>query len=57
MGPGREHMLKEPFVDTLLRDYMPILVLLAVAVGLGIVLLLAAEFLALRNPDPEKQSA
>ena len=50
-------MLKEPFVDTLLREYMPILVLLVVATGLGIVLILAAVVLAVRNPDPEKLSA
>ena len=44
-------------MDTLLREYLPILVLLAVATGLGIVLLLAAAVLAVRNPDPEKVSA
>ena len=49
--------LKEPFVETLLRDYLPILVLLAVATGLGLVLILAATVLAVRNPDPEKVSA
>ena len=35
----RPNRLKEPFVDTLLSDYLPILVLLAVATGLGIVLM------------------
>ena len=49
--------LKEPFVDTLLREYLPIIVLLAVATGLGLVLLLAAAVIAVRNPDPEKVSA
>ncbi len=44
-------------MDTLLRDYMPILVLLAVAIGLGIVLMLAAALIAVRHPDPEKLSA
>ena len=48
---------EEPFVDSLLREYMPILVLLAVATGLGLVLILAAVVLAVRNPDPEKLSA
>ena len=43
-------------MDTLLRDYLPILVLLAVAAGLGIVLILAAAIIAVRNPDPEKLS-
>ena len=53
----RPNRLKEPFVDTLLSDYLPILVLLAVATGLGIVLMVAAAVLAVRNPDPEKVSA
>jgi NADH-quinone oxidoreductase subunit A len=50
-------IVKEPSVDTLLREYLPILMLLAVATGLGIVLLLAAALIAVRNPDPEKLSA
>jgi NADH-quinone oxidoreductase subunit A len=41
--------LKEPIVDELLRDYLPILVFLGLAIGLGLVLILAA--------DPEKVSA
>ena len=49
--------LKEPFVDTLLREYLPILVLLAVATGLGLLLLGAAALIAVRHPDPEKLSA
>lgn len=45
-------------MDTLvLREYLPVIVLFAVAVGLGLVLLLAALILAVRNPDPEKVSA
>ena len=44
-------------MDSLLRDYLPILVLLAVATGLGLVLLLAAALIAVRHPDPEKLSA
>jgi NADH-quinone oxidoreductase subunit A len=42
-------------VEEMLREYLPILVFLAVAVGLGIVLILAAVVLAVRNPDPEGQ--
>lgn len=38
-------------------DYLPILVFLALAIGLGAVLLLAAVVAAVRNPDPEKLSA
>ena len=44
-------------MEDMLREYLPILVFLAVAVGLGIVLILAAVVLAVRNPDPEKVSA
>ena len=44
-------------MDELLREYLPILVFLGVAIGLGLVLLLAAAVLAVRNPDPEKVSA
>jgi NADH-quinone oxidoreductase subunit A len=44
-------------LDAILREYLPILIFLALAVGLGLVLLLAAVVLAVRNPDPEKVSA
>lgn len=47
---------KGSVVDELLRDYLPILVFLAVAVGLGLVLMLSAAVIAVRNPDPEKVS-
>lgn len=39
------------------QDYLPILFLLAVAIGLGVVLMGAAAVVAVRNPDPEKVSA
>lgn len=44
-------------VQALANDYLPIMILLAVAIGLGIVLLASAAILAVRNPDPEKVSA
>lgn len=44
-------------MDDMLREYLPILVFTAVAVGLGILLILAAFVVAVRNPDPEKLSA
>ena len=44
-------------MEDLLREYLPILVFLGVIVGLGIVLILAAAVIAVRNPDPEKVSA
>jgi len=48
---------KDADLDHLLREYLPILVLLGLATGLGLVLILAAAVLAVRNPDPEKVSA
>ncbi len=44
-------------MDVMLREYLPILIFLGVAVGLGIVLILAAAIIAVRNPDSEKVSA
>lgn len=44
-------------MEELLREYLPILVFVAVAAGLGIMLVLAAVVLAVRNPDSEKVSA
>jgi NADH-quinone oxidoreductase subunit A len=43
-------------MDELLREYLPILVFLGLAVALGLVLMLAASILAVRRPDPEKVS-
>ena len=44
-------------MDNLLLEYLPILVFLGIALGFGLVLLLAAAVIAIRNPDPEKVSA
>jgi len=44
-------------LDDIVRDYLPILIFLGLAIGLGIVLILAAVIVAVRNPDPEKVSA
>lgn len=49
--------MRECVVDEVTRDYLPILIFLVLAVGLGLVLLLAAAIIAVRNPDPEKVSA
>lgn len=48
---------REPTVEYMLREYLPILVFLGIAVALGLVLILAAVILAVKNPDPEKVSA
>jgi NADH-quinone oxidoreductase subunit A len=44
-------------LDELLRNYLPILIFLGLAIALGLVLLLAAAVVAVYNPDPEKISA
>lgn len=44
-------------MEALLAEYLPILVFLGIAVGLGLLLILAAVIVAVRNPDPEKLSA
>ena len=44
-------------MEEMLREYFPILIFLALAIGLGLVLMLSAVILAVRNPDPEKISA
>ncbi len=41
----------------LAADYLPVLVFLGLAVALGLVLMLSAAVIAVRNPDPEKVSA
>ena len=44
-------------MEDIAKDYLPILVLLGVAVGLGLLLMLSAALVAVQNPDPEKVSA
>ena len=44
-------------MDEMLREYLPVLIFLAIAIGLGLVLMLSAVVLAVRKTDPEKLSA
>ena len=44
-------------MEEMLREYLPILIFLALAIGLGLVLMLSAVILAVRKPNPEKISA
>jgi NADH-quinone oxidoreductase subunit A len=43
-------------MDGLLREYLPILIFLVIAVGLTVVMLSASLLLAKQNPDSEKLS-
>jgi NADH-quinone oxidoreductase subunit A len=44
-------------LEELLRDYLPILIFLGLAIAIGLILMLSAVFIAVSNPDPEKISA
>ena len=44
-------------MSELLQDYLPLVVFIAVAIGIGLALLVAPFILAYQNPDPEKLSA
>lgn len=44
-------------MEDLLRDYLPIVIFLGLAIALGLVFIFAALIVAVRNPDPEKVSA
>jgi NADH-quinone oxidoreductase subunit A len=44
-------------MSELLANYLPLIVFLAVAAGLGIALLIAPFIVAFKSPDPEKLSA
>ncbi|MEO0760316.1 MAG: NADH-quinone oxidoreductase subunit A [Pseudomonadota bacterium] len=44
-------------MSDLLTSYLPIIIFLGIAIGLGLVLMIAAWVLAYRQPDAEKLSA
>ena len=44
-------------MDEMLSEYLPILIFLAIALALGLILLLSATIIAVRNTDTEKVSA
>ncbi len=44
-------------MEELLREYLPIVIFLGVAIAIGLVFILAALLIAVRHPDPEKLSA
>jgi NADH-quinone oxidoreductase subunit A len=44
-------------MSELLLDYLPLVVFIAVSIGIGLALLVAPFLVAYQNPDPEKLSA
>jgi len=44
-------------LQEMLSEYLPILIFLGLAIALGLILIIAAAIVAVRNPDPEKVSA
>ncbi|MCX5493150.1 NADH-quinone oxidoreductase subunit A [Kaistia dalseonensis] len=44
-------------MEDLLREYLPIIIFLGIAMLIGVALLVSPFLLAYRNPDPEKLSA
>jgi NADH-quinone oxidoreductase subunit A len=44
-------------MDGILSEYLPILVFLGLAIGMGLLFMIAALVLAVSKPDPEKISA
>lgn len=44
-------------MDDLLREYLPIIIFLGIGIGMGLVFIIAALIIAVRNPDAEKISA
>lgn len=49
---GKDHPLQD-----MLTEYLPIMIFLGLAIALGLILIIAAAIVAVRNPDPEKVSA
>jgi NADH-quinone oxidoreductase subunit A len=46
-----------PPMQDLLRDYLPLVIFMAIAAGIAVALMASALVIAVRNPDPEKLSA
>ena len=44
-------------MSELLQDYLPLVVFIAVSIGIGLALLVVPFIVAYQNPDPEKLSA
>ncbi|MGK0266070.1 MAG: NADH-quinone oxidoreductase subunit A [Maricaulis sp.] len=55
-GPVLDAKWRGPAMDTLLLDYLPILIFFGIAAALGVGFMAAAFVIAPSNPDPEKVS-
>ncbi len=44
-------------MDEFLREYLAVIIFLGVAIGLGLLLIMAAGVIAVSKPDPEKNSS
>jgi NADH-quinone oxidoreductase subunit A len=63
-GPMRYHhtgilaaLRQGKLMPELLRDYLPIVIFMAVCAGIAVALMASAMIIAVRRPDPEKLSA
>jgi len=56
-APPRAPSRKENPLQEMLSEYLPIMIFLGLAIALGLMLIMAAAVIAVRNPDPEKVSA
>jgi NADH-quinone oxidoreductase subunit A len=56
-GSGRKARGEANVMSALLMDYLPLVVFLGVALGMGLVLMIAPFIVAYKQPDPEKLSA
>jgi NADH-quinone oxidoreductase subunit A len=54
---GRQKDVLRMLMSALLQDYLPLVIFIAVALGLGLALLIAPFLVAYKQPDPEKLSA
>jgi NADH-quinone oxidoreductase subunit A len=57
MRRGALHRPREALMDALLQDYLPIVIIIGVALVIGLALLISPFLLAFSKPDPEKLSA
>ena len=56
-GGTRQRRENEIAMSEILQDYLPLVVFIAVAMGIGVALLVVPFIVAYSNPDPEKLSA